>query len=744
MEDAGRTTAAPALRRWLVPAGVAAVIAVHYVLTNAAVWDKAGTFDESSHIANGYSNWVTGDYRMYPVAILQHRWMTLPLVLSDYNNPEPTGPMWTNVDNWEYGRQFMYRLGNDTQRIHRQTRAMTAIWSALLCWLIFVWARQLFGTAGGFVALVLYAFNPNVLAHAALATIDLPAALAFTAALYTLWQLLDELTTKRLIISCVVWGLALTSKFSTLLLVPMAVLLLCIRLLNGKPWPIRLFGWNTDVDTKPRMLPWFALLTVAHALAVWLTIWAMFGFRFTMSPVDPAMFTFSQNEPPRPQAEAWLYHPVMMESRLRPVIKFFYDFRMFPEAYLMCFCNTLATVAGSATYLDGWFGGNGFVSFFPLAFLYKTPLPVFILMGLAWACHIARRMRQMREGQSPGQLFVQGFYATAPLWVLLLGYSYSAITGSINIGIRHILPAFPAIFILMGAAGGWFEKSSTAPPADRPKPTTKSPPNGVPKRRSAGSPVSVAKWAVVGCLVWNVIDVVRPSIYPNYLAYFNAIGGGPANGYQHLVDSSYDWGQELPALNDWLARNVYSHSPQPRVYLSYFGSVPPSAVGLKVTMLPSFWSPYQLEPNYTEQFEMQLQPGLYCISASMLQSVYNNGARGPWTAEHEERYKALLQNVSSFASADAAKRQELVEKAAAQTGVDGNRVWSEMIEQLKYLRLGRLCRWLRTRTPIKQINYGILIYNLSAADLEQALLGGIDEKTLPKNPTQPDEKIQYR
>src|SRR6185312_15706987 len=39
--------------------------------------------------------------------------------------------------------------------------------------------------------------------------------------------------------------------------------------------------------------------------------------------------------------------------------------------------------------------------------------------------------------------------------------------------------------------------------------------------------------------------------WPNYLAYFNQLIGSHTNAYRHLVDSSLDWGQDLPALKRW-------------------------------------------------------------------------------------------------------------------------------------------------------------------------------------------------
>ena len=720
MEDGDRSSAASRRPRWSIVAAVAAVLAAHFALANGAAWNKCGTFDESSHIANGYSCWVSGDYRMYPVAILQHRWITLPLLFRGYHEPPLDAELWTRSDNWEYGRQLLYRLGNDSQEILHLARMMTSLWSVVLGGLVFVWARQLFGTASGFVALLLYAFNPNVLAHASSATIDLPAALAFTAALWTLWRTLERLTPGRLAASCVVWGLALTSKFSALLLVPMALLLLAVRWLDGRPWPYAYFGRSGEIDRRMRMLPRFAFLTAAHACAVWLTIWAMFGFRFEMYvdrvvPIDAARYpqiTFdgAAAECLKPRADR-PNDPQHARRFVVGTLRFFRDYRLFPEAYLYCFLNTLQTVSGFSAYLDGRHCNTGFASFFPLCTLYKTPGATFVLALLALAHHVVRRRRQMAAGESPLRLLAAGMYAVAPLWVLILVYSWSAITGNINIGIRHILPVFPAAFILIGVAGRWLTDAWEVGRKPTRRGRDHGPTHDVGRSTFSGA---IARWTVVGCLAWQVVAVVNA--YPNYLAYFNLIAGGPKNGYKHLVDSSLDWGQELPALKKWLDTNVSGQSPKPRVYFSYFGSTPPDVFGIDAVLLPGFWDRQQLDPKIQAPFEPELSPGLYCISATMLQSVYNQAAGGPWLTTHEQAYQQVLRNIVALYSAPPADRQRLIDQHGMQT-------WLGQFYVFEHLRLARLCNYLRRREPIAHINYGILIFNVSQADLDSALRG---------------------
>jgi len=733
----------------LVNAGVISLLVVHFGLANMATWNKSGTFDEMSHLANGYSGWATGDYRMYPVAVLQHRWITLPLYLGNYTAPKltdennSTSDMWLTANNWEYGRQFVFELGNDSQELFHKSRMMTSVWSVLCAWVVFLWGRKLWGTAGGFTAMLLYVFNPNVLAHASSATIDLPAALAFTAAMYTLWGLLQKVTTRGLVISSIVWGLALASKYSTLLLVPMGLGLMLLRFLDGRPLSVDLPGYKREVTNPAGLLPVFGIVLLSHFLATWITIWALFGFRFSTYVGDPAMMTFSRDQSPQPQFEAWLAHPSVKDSALVPVIRMFHRLRLFPESYLTCFLNTIATVSGFNSFLNGRFGTQGFPSFFPYCVLYKTPFAVFLIGALGLAAHSVRRFHQLRRlGRSAVSLLLQGFYATAPLWAIICLYWFTAITGHINIGIRHILPTFPAIFILMGAAGAWLVgrvSRSSGNRGSEPVGTDDGPERGEPFRSFVPSRTRLAaKWATAICLAWSVLDVVGPWSYPNYLAYFNFIGGGTRGGYHHLVDSSYDWGQELPALAEWMQENGLDDETKRkrRVYLSYFGSSPPNHYGVNATLLPCYFAREQLEPARQQAYEVRLSPGVYIISATMLQSVYNPAA-GPWRQDYEQEYQRLKNVIESILSInDQAERNRVIREYGDQKLVQEASIYEA-------LRLGRLCAYLRRHEPDHQINGGLLVYVLTQAELNAALLGPEPPTGTYPPPLKPTDNVPY-
>lgn len=685
------------------------LLVAHFALANAAAWNKCAMFDEGTHIASGFAARRTGDFRILPLAISQQLWMTLPLEWMQARAPATDQPAWRQGDNWAYGRQLLFEVGNDPMRVVRNCRMMNSLGSVALGLLVFLWSRKLFGAAGGFVSLTLYAFNPTVLAHAAAATPDTFGALAFTATTFSLQRVLERVSIARLLCSSLVWGVAFTAKFSTVLLLPIAALMLLIRIAAAEPLSVQLVssrigGKEVLVASRLRRLPYLLLVAVVHAVGAWAVIWALFDFTFD---------TFREFPNDARRIYLGTFAEIAAQTgRLEPVLRRAHEMRILPEAYLYCFAETVRTTGGRVAYLDGWFGTRGFPSFFPLCFLYKTPPAFFLAVGIGLGAHATLRRTQMRAGAHPLRLLWGGFYATYPLWCALIVYGYTSITGPLNIGIRHILPMFAPLFILCGEAGNWFNIHAVR----------------------AGRFVRAVQSCSIVCLALYVVDTA--SAYPNYLAYFNLPSGGLDAGRRHLVDSSLDWGQELPALKDWLdEQGILSGPTRPRLYLTYFGTTPPRSVGFDPTLLPCYFRREMLDPDLRQPFEPQLSPGVYCISATMLQTVYLSPFEGPWQQRYEERYRELLPYAADLrrTAHDKQARAELLSKPSPQW-------WIRFTEEFEQARLARLCAYLRHREPLHIVNGAILVYRLSAAELDEALR--FEVKTV-ENRTGPDAALAY-
>ena len=318
---------------------------------------------------------------------------------------------------------------------------------------------------------------------------------------------------------------------------------------------------------------------------------------------------------------------------------------LLPEAYLYGSALTVQFAAERAAFLNGQFSTTGWWWYFPYAFAVKATIPAMIVGLLALAA-LVRRWRRPDAGETWRQRARTSLYAGAPLLALIAVYGMFALTTNLNIGHRHLLPVYPALCILAGGAAFWlqplFGRTRTAEPQNpanrRQQRSARAGLNGRAGLKTRPHHVFVGI-ATVAMLAWHVAESV--TIRPDYLAYFNQLAGGPSEGYKHLADSSLDWGQDLPALKQWLDREGLQRPGAGNVYLSYFGTARPDYYGIKAIPLAGFLDRRPPQPPDP------LGGGVYCISATVLDVV------GPsfYKPEDESNYQAALQNLIAFARA---------------------------------------------------------------------------------------------
>jgi len=642
---------------------VATLLALHWLLAVGSKRAESVTSDELAHLTGGFTYWQFNDYRIQPEnGNLPQRWAALPAWFEGAKFPALAGnDYWRTSDAWILGHQFFYETGEDHFPRLMAGRAMIALFSVATGLLVFCWSRRLFGPAGGLVSLVFFAFSPGFLAHGALVTSDVCMAFLFLASVGAYWRHLHDSRALWWILSALTFGLACVAKFNAGLLLPMMVVMAVVRAWAAAPWR---FAGRTFATPRGK-LGALALSTFGHGLVAVLVIWACFGFRYSaFNPLVPAADHFI-----RP----WAATLGNIGGLHAEIIRQLAAGHVLPEAYLYGYSFVIEMSGFRAAFLDGAYSYGGWLRFFPLAFLYKSTLPL-LLACLAAGAVAGRRWRRGAAWAAVRD----DLYRVTPLLVLFVVYWLVSLATHLNIGHRHILPTYPVLFILVGILGRWLTL-----------------------RRPAGALV------VALLLGWQVREAVR--IYPDYLAYFNPIAGGPANGHRHLVDSSLDWGQDLPGLKTWLTRQTHGE----RVYLSYFGSGEPEYYGLRAHRLP-FVNGFKIPQPW-----VLLQPGVYCISATMLEHVYSP-IRGPWTAGLEQEYQWMRGFEPLFAAyfQDPVRRAELDREASPEK-------WRRAWTRLDLLRFARLCHYLRVREPDANIGYSILIYRLNAAEIAAATTGSL-------------------
>jgi len=160
--------------------------------------------------------------------------------------------------------------------------------------------------------------------------------------------------------------------------------------------------------------------------------------------------------------------------------------------------------------------------YFPLSFTIKNPLPMLFL----WFTGMVVLLLGLPPGK-PVRPWGTAYsrLALASLMFFPAVYFTVAVAQGMNIGYRHLLPVHPLLHI--AAAGGLAALC---------------------RRRTL-----VWRWAIAGLGVWCAIATLR--MYPNEIAFFSALIGGPTEGYRYLVDSNLDWGQDAYVLAQYLTEH---------------------------------------------------------------------------------------------------------------------------------------------------------------------------------------------
>lgn len=638
------------------PGLIATLLLAWFWIQAVSVSSEVGiTNDEPVHLTAGYSYWLRGDYRLQPEnGQLPQRLAALPLLWLQPDFPATDHPGWKHADARAVAHDFLFHSGNQPGRILFLGRLMIATLALAFGVIIYFWAKGLSGPVGGVIATALFAVSPNFLAHGALATSDVAVTLGFAAATLTGWRLLHRVSLGR----SVLFGLALAglalAKHSAVLFVPVFLLLMGGALLRGAPLRVRLPGVALRLRGM-RKIAALAGAVLAAVLLAWTAVWAGYGFRY-QATADGTATSFPVAWDTLLAPEPFLMGPVglpglpggervlVQRDTVRSVTAWARSHHLLPEAYLYGFIHSYTYAQWRPAFFLGDYRITGWPAFFPTVYLLKTPLAILaLLLAAGWRLVPAVRSRRLR-------------HRLLPLVGLGAVYGVFALTSKLNIGYRHLLPLEAVLCV-----GGGTLAMGLRP----------------------GRALAVL-------LLLLAAQAESWSARPGYLSFFNRLSGGPNAAYRLVVDSSLDWGQGLPALAAW-QRTQPGDEP---LHLAYFGAGTPAYYGVRATRIGD--AQFDSEPHHEPH---QLGPGLYAVSATLLQGVYTPSP-GPWTLAHEKVYRGLAVTVRA---------------------TDGRAVSTAETAAWNQIRFARLRHYLLSQAPLAQPDPSILIYRLDAGQLAEAL-----------------------
>jgi len=500
------------------------LVAAASIIAVASAWHDSPIVDEIPHIGAGYSYIAGQTYEFNPehppLAKDLAGLALLPLGLNPQIIPAVNSDNQPNGvnDQWNFGRQLIYHSNvNPIAIVHAAKLPLIVlfIFSAIL---VFAWTKRTYNPRAALLAVFLFSFCPTIIAHSRFVTTDIAALFGVLFSTYFFVRYLQEQNTANFWLASLSFGVALLTKFSTFLLVPFFVL--------------TAIAWAWSHHDRWFQSTWRLTVKSILVMAV--------GFVIVVGPVYqfhilnyPASQQKSDTSVLLGNYGVPIIKSIIIWSADKPILR---PYSQYGLGLAMVFQRA---EGGNRTYYLGQVSSQSFKSYFPVVYSLKEPIPFLILLlGAIWFGFKSWRKTHKLFKEKIKEHFL-GF--TMLLWIFI--YLAASINANLNIGIRHLIPIYGFIFVLVA---GQIE-----------------------------SILAIKKWFKIFIFVllgWYVAEFAFA--YPSYLSYFNEFAlirpgwaqNEQAGGQNYVVDSNFDWGQDLWRLGDFVKQNNIQ-----KIYTDYFG-----------------------------------------------------------------------------------------------------------------------------------------------------------------------------
>jgi hypothetical protein len=486
---------------------LAGLVALSLVAVTAHQRNDSPTSDEAIHLFSGAealedgSGWLNPEHP--PLLKLAGALALRPLGLLTPCEITPcTSSPFDGYSRWLYGNRA------PAHAIVAAGRRPFPWLLAILVVAIHLCVRPLAGPVAGLLAAGLVALDPTFVAHAAYVHTDVGASLAFLLVAALCVRAAFGTTLVRWLVLGLALGLALVTKFSTVLLVPVVAVSPLFGLLRrrgdaGAPGPSR-------IVTRDRIVG--ALLALGIAALVVQGVYGAILRRMSPELAEASIRAYLKGRPARPD-EIERYAAL---ARVSP-----------PLGHYVAGVRGVALLSErgrGANYFHGEVSERGFLLYFPAALLLKST-PAFL--GLLAFALLLGILRLRGVGPLPGTAHALAVLLSLGLSAALL---LASMRSAFNIGARHILPVW-ALLVFAGAIV--FGRGLATRP----------------RLRAA---------AVAVLVVSAGVSLLSSGSSP--IAYFNGLAGGPAGGRAWFSDSNVDWGQDLYRLHLYLAERGWEET----------------------------------------------------------------------------------------------------------------------------------------------------------------------------------------
>lgn len=527
------------------------LLTIMLIFAISSVWNDSPIMDEGPHISAGYSYLKYHDMRLNPEhPPLIKNLAGFPLLFLKLNFPTQSDAWKKNVnDQWAIGPMFLYESGNNPDKITFYARFGPIFIMLLLGFLLFYFAKKYFGNKVAVLSLFLYVFSPTILAHGRYVTTDVGAAFGFFIGIFSFLTFIFALNRyvkgaanyfpqKKLIYAGILLGIAELTKFSTFLLIPFLALLTFLAFII----------WG-----RQRILLNFAryfgslliIFIIAYLIVGMVYVFNMWDYPMAHQVNDTKFIlsSFSINS----------LKNLDIKMAQNPILRYWAEYGL---GLLMV---AQRSQGGNTTYFLGEVSSTAWWYYFPLVYLMKESLPILILIFLAIFISLYQVIRY-KFLFSRFYYWLKGHFVEFSMLLFIIIYWLISITSNLNIGIRHLIPTLPFIYILTSKKIieilKW-KKLEVTPFLLL----------NIKKFIFSFLKQSIKYLFFAILIFWQIFAITFA--WPNFLSYFNEFIGSE-NGYKYVVDSNVDWGQDLKRLAQFIKRKHIS-----QIKVDYFGSGSP-------------------------------------------------------------------------------------------------------------------------------------------------------------------------
>jgi hypothetical protein len=303
---------------------------------------------------------------------------------------------------WEYAQNFLNFNRPSYSKYFVLGRLGMIPISCFAAWVVYRWARALYGGAAAVVSCALYCFDPNILAHASLVTTDAGTSAAILTSAWLWWRFCRRPLAGRLLLASLAIAAALLCKFSSLLLLPALLFSGILFVLS------RRLNWRT-------LLGGLSVVAIVSLLLINLA----YLYHRTFMPLSYYEFASATMQRVSSRLPSWLPVPLP---------------RFFVEGFDAQKWEAEARLPSFA--LGEFYAGSRWY-YYPLALGCKLPVGTLLLLAVALLTFWKHRLN---------------LHECLPLIfaiIFLLGIIFLS---DLNIGIRYALPALPLLYVLAGRA----------------------------------------------------------------------------------------------------------------------------------------------------------------------------------------------------------------------------------------------------------------------------------------------------